>query len=222
MRRAKGVKTEEGSRGKTGRNRPSKALAICSAAFMCTCLIASAMIVEIGSHGMDTPYEYYYRTNEIKGNVKSFGLISAVVLDIKRMALGFNEVPEKDAIAEMNGYFSSQKESSKNGMTGIFKGKNLIYITAESFTDLAIDKEHTPTLYKMSREGVSFENYYNPVWGVSTLDGEYVNCLGLIPKAGVWSMTESSDNDLPYALGNREIINEATITFYQHFKNKTL
>ena len=78
------------------------------------------MIVEIGSHGMDTPYEYYYRTNEIKGNVKSFGLISAVVLDIKRMALGFNEVPEKDAIAEMNGYFSSQKESSKNGMTGIF------------------------------------------------------------------------------------------------------
>ena len=203
MRRAKGVKTEEGSRGKTGRNRPSKALAICSAAFMCTCLIASAMIVEIGSHGMDTPYEYYYRTNEIKGNVKSFGLISAVVLDIKRMALGFNEVPEKDAIAEMNGYFSSQKESSKNGMTGIFKGKNLIYITAESFTDLAIDKEHTPTLYKMSREGVSFENYYNPVWGVSTLDGEYVNCLGLIPKAGVWSMTESSDNDLPYALGNQ-------------------
>lgn len=203
IRRSESKKTGERLCRKPGRNRPNRAAAIGSAAFMCTCLIASAMIVEMGSHEMGTPYEYYHKTNEIKGNVKSFGLLSAEILDIKRMAFGFNEVPENRAIAEMDGYFKSQKESPKNQMTGIFKGKNLIYITAESFTDLAIDKEHTPTLYKMSREGVSFENYYNPVWGVSTLDGEYVNCLGLIPKAGIWSMTESSDNRLPYALGNQ-------------------
>ena len=70
----------------------------------------------------------------------------------------------------------------------IFKGKNLIFITAESFSDMAIDPEYTPTLYKLKTEGYNFTNFYNPIWGVSTLDGEYVNLLSLVPKPGVWSM----------------------------------
>ncbi len=38
---------------------------------------------------------------------------------------------------------------------------------------------------------------------VSTLDGEYVNLEGLIPKPGVWSMKESSNNDLPFTLAHQ-------------------
>lgn len=185
------------------------------AVLLCFCLISSALLTELGDTGMGTPYEYFHRTNEIKGCVKSFGLLTASVLDFKRMAFGFNEMPQNEAVEAMNEYFgegdvaagagteSGAADSKTNEMTGIFKGKNLIYITAESFTDLAIDKEHTPTLYKMNKEGLSFTDFYTPVWGVSTLDGEYVNCTGLIPKAGVWSMTEAADNDLPFTLGNQ-------------------
>lgn len=186
-----------------------------AALLACFCLVSSAALTELGDRGMGTPYEYLHRTNEIKGCVKSFGLPVASAVDLKRLVCGFNEVPQDKAIAEMNGYFgegdvaagadteSGTDHSRTNEMTGIFEGKNLIYITAESFTDLAIDEKHTPTLYKMSNEGISFTNFYTPVWGVSTLDGEYVNCVGLIPKAGVWSMTEAADNYLPYTLGNQ-------------------
>lgn len=190
------------------------------AALICICLVSSALLTELGDTGMGTPYEYLHRTNEIKGCVRSFGLLAAAALDAKRLAFGFNEMPQNEAVEAMNEYFregdvaagaetsgrdisSGDAGSQTNEMTGIFEGKNLIYITAESFTDLAIDKKHTPTLYKMSEEGISFTNFYTPVWCVSTLDGEYVNCTGLIPKSGVWSMTEAADNYLPFTLGNQ-------------------
>ena len=35
----------------------------------------------------------------------------------------------------------------------MFKGKNLILLTAEGFSPYAIDQELTPTLYKLTHEG---------------------------------------------------------------------
>ena len=46
------------------------------------------------------------------------------------------------------------------------------------------------------------ENFYTPLWGVSTSDGEYVTTTGLIPKSGVWSYSESSDNAMPFGFGH--------------------
>lgn len=100
-------------------------------------------------------------------------------------------------------YFGAVSPTYENEYTGLFKGKNLIFLTCESLWKYAIDPQLTPTLYKLWREGFQFTNFYNPVWGVSTLDGEYVNLLGLIPTTGTWSMTETSDHWLPFSLGNQ-------------------
>ncbi|OPZ91874.1 MAG: Lipoteichoic acid synthase 2 [Firmicutes bacterium ADurb.Bin419] len=111
---------------------------------------------------------------------------------------------EKDkAIVDMHKYFSSLLPTDKNKYTGIFKGSNLIMITAEGFSPYAISAELTPTLYKMSREGFVFNNFYNPIWGVSTSDGEFVACTGLIPKSGIWSFSKSGRNYMPFAMGNQ-------------------
>ncbi|MDF2686800.1 MAG: sulfatase [Clostridia bacterium] len=108
-----------------------------------------------------------------------------------------------DEINEMNQYFSSLVPTEKNEYTGIFKDHNLIFITAEGLAPYAIDKELTPTLYKLTTESFIFTNFYNPIWGVSTSDGEYAACTGLIPKAGVWSFFKSAENYMPFALGNQ-------------------
>lgn len=111
---------------------------------------------------------------------------------------------EKDhELRDMHKYFSTVTPTKKNKYTGIFKGNNLILITAESFSPHAISKELTPTLYKLSTSGFVFRNFYNPVWGVSTSDGEYVACTGLIPKSGVWSFAKSGKNLLPFVMGNQ-------------------
>ncbi len=111
---------------------------------------------------------------------------------------------EQDAgVRELHGFFAARQPTMQNEMTGACEGYNLIFLTAEGFSPYAIDENLTPTLYKMVQEGVNFTNFYNPIWGVSTIDGEYVNCLGLVPKAGVWSLYQARDNALPFALGNQ-------------------
>lgn len=183
---------------------------------------------------INAPAQYLYQFNEIKGSVRSFGLLSASCIDAGRLLFGFEprleeeerpalsevsadryniidtvdfetmaEEEEDETLKKMHLYFNSRQPSEKNDKTGMFAGKNLVFITAESFSDFAIDEKYTPTLYKLRQEGFHFNHFYNPIWGVSTLDGEYVNCLGMIPETGVWSMKESRNNSLPFALGNQ-------------------
>lgn len=106
-------------------------------------------------------------------------------------------------LIEMHRYFSGLTPTAKNEFTGRFKGKNLILIVAEGFSPYAVNKDITPTLYKMYDEGYKFTDFYTPLWGVSTSDGEYAVCTGLIPKAGIWSFYRSSKNYLPFCLGNQ-------------------
>ncbi len=110
---------------------------------------------------------------------------------------------EEDPLYPMHKYFSTVEPTATNEYTGMFKGCNLIMLTAEGFSPYAVSPELTPTLYKMINEGFVFKNFYNPVWWVSTSDGEYVACTGLIPKSGVWSMAKSGSNYMPFAMGNQ-------------------
>lgn len=123
------------------------------------------------------------------------------VLDIDFEALA--QQTGDETLAQMYRYFAKATPGTENDYTGLFRGKNLIFLTCESLWKYAIDPELTPTLYKLWSEGFQFTNFYNPVWGVSTLDGEYVNLLGLIPVTGTWSMTESATNWLPFSFGNQ-------------------
>lgn len=120
-----------------------------------------------------------------------------------------------DIIKNMHKYFKNVVPSEKNEYTGIFKNKNLIFITAEAFDTIAIDKEITPTLYKMANNSFIFTNYYQPLYPVSTSDGEYMNLTGLIPKEGVWSLSKTSNIHMPYGIGNI-FKNENYITYAFH------
>lgn len=107
-----------------------------------------------------------------------------------------------DKIKSMHVYFKNTVPSNKNEYTGMFKDKNLIFITAEAFDTIAIDEKLTPTLYKIANNSFIFKNYYQPLYPVSTSDGEYMNLNSLIPKEGVWSFKQTSKISMPYGIGN--------------------
>jgi lipoteichoic acid synthase len=107
-----------------------------------------------------------------------------------------------DTIRDMHEYFSRLTPTRQNEYTGLFKGKNLVWFVGEAFSSLALDETITPTLSRLAKEGFVFNNFYNPVWSVSTSDGEYVTLTGLIPKSGVWSFKRSGENYMPYGFGN--------------------
>lgn len=113
-----------------------------------------------------------------------------------------SESESNETLRNMALYFNDIEPSKSNEQTGIFKGYNLIFITAESHSLYSADPELTPTLWHMQENGIKFNNFYNPVWGVSTSDGEYTGITGLAPKAGVWSLSKSAENNMAMTPGN--------------------
>lgn len=115
---------------------------------------------------------------------------------------------DNQAINDLNNYFKNQVPTCTNEYTGMFKGKNLIYIMAESFDGYFVDKELTPTLYKMIHDGLYFKNYYTPT-NLSTIGGEFSLLTGLLPDLAVlnnqWNGNYNNNghhNYYPYGLGN--------------------
>jgi lipoteichoic acid synthase len=140
------------------------------------------------------------------------------VLDIDFEQLA-KETSDK-TLKDMHNYFGSVLPTQKNDYTGIYEGYNLIVLTAEGFSPYAVHQDLTPTLYKMVHEGYNFKNFYTPVWGVSTSDGEYVANVGLLPKAGVWSFTESAKIKLPQVLGNQlNKLGYNSVAYHNHTYN---
>ena len=61
----------------------------------------------------------------------------------------------------------------------MFEGKNLIFIVAESFSEIAVSEDLTPTLYKLVHEGFDFKNFYTSN-NLSTIGGEFQALTGLM------------------------------------------
>ena len=131
-----------------------------------------------------------------------------VVYDYNKMDLDFtatSDLVNGSTLENMHTYFSSKTASQQNEYTGMFKGKNLIQITAEAFSPYVISKELTPTLYKLTHDGFVFTNYYQPGWGQSTTGGEFAHMTGIIPTwvNGNLSFYASHQDYMPFALGNQ-------------------
>lgn len=103
-------------------------------------------------------------------------------LDIDFDSLIENE--EDDIISMIHSYFKSLSGTKKNEYTGMFEGKNVILFLAESLDPIAIDKDLTPTLYKLANSGFNFTNYYAPKYPASTADGEFRTEWSLISSRG--------------------------------------
>lgn len=155
-------------------------------------------------------------------SVKNNGLFITIFKDIKNNYLGhdskiiYNENNEKYSVSDYNildtkfpktknkeineisSYLQNSVPSNKNEYTGLFKDKNLIIILAESFSDIAIDKEITPTLYKLHSESIKFNNYYSPTFRIGTADAEYMLDNSLLPVDIETALVESNSNYLIY------------------------
>lgn len=130
-----------------------------------------------------------------------------IIEDIDFQAL--SEIAPDSETKELCDYLRTVIGTPKNEYTGMFEGYNLIYICAESFSTLALDENVTPTLYKLANEGIILDNYYNSFKNTTT-NGEFAFLTSLWPDVSrdamfgtsVGSFANSSDNYMPFGLGN--------------------
>jgi len=105
-------------------------------------------------------------------------------------------------VKQLTQYITSLEASRKNEYTGLFKGKNLIVITAEAFCAEAIDETLTPTLYRLANQGIQFTDYYQQA-SAGTTGGEYQILFGLLPTRGGQSFKQTADHTNYFTLGSQ-------------------
>lgn len=94
-------------------------------------------------------------------------------------------------------------ERIDNEMTGVFKGKNVIYILMESIDSWIIDEETMPTLYKMMNEGINFTNRYSPSFnGGQTINSEFAFNTGLYAISDKETIYDIDTVDYKYSIAN--------------------
>ena len=209
-----------------------KQIAVKATSMVLIQLIALSCVNFINTDDMYSNKNLYYNIHVPKVTANRMGLLTTMRLDLQRFIFGFEEKltletsidpkeeeeegynityidfdsliknEQDETIKSMHEYFSSQEASKKNKYTGMFKGKNLIVLVGESFSSLAIREDLTPNLYRLYKEGFQFDNFYTPIFPVSTADGEYITDTSLIPKEGVWSFLKVAGNYMPYSYAN--------------------
>ena len=84
-----------------------------------------------------------------------------IVYDYNTLDIDFDSLINNESnntIKSMHEYFKNDTGTQKNKYTGMFEGKNLIVIMAESLNEIAIREDLTPTLYKLTHSGFVFNN----------------------------------------------------------------
>lgn len=183
----------------------------------------------IQDKGVGSIYNLYFETNNVSLNIERLGVPAATYLDIYRCIFGIDEKIEivdepvivddgelfeydyntididfsggSGETAKINEFMANEKGSKQNKYTGMFEGKNLIFIVAESFNEIAVSEELTPTLYKLVHEGFDFQNFYTSN-NLSTIGGEFQALTGLYADNTILSSWRGGKAYYPYGLGN--------------------
>lgn len=171
-------------------------------------------------------YDLYYNTNNIPLSIQKMGVLSSTGLDIYRNIFGFDDkvievnyeensdndelfVYDKNILdldldsdklnKDIKKYIEDNPGTSKNKYSGMFENKNLIFVVAESYSEIGVDEERTPTLYRLIHNGFIFNNFYVPYY-LSTIGGEAQSLTGLYPNYSTLTKWKSGENSFPYGL----------------------
>ncbi len=95
---------------------------------------------------------------------------------------------DKSAKAFRDFYSTQDNTREKNKYTNIFKGKNVIFIHAESIQNFLIDLEVngitiTPNLNKLAHSGMYFTSFYPQISVGTSSDTEFTLSTGLLPSS---------------------------------------
>ncbi len=123
-------------------------------------------------------------------------------------------------INKLHEFYINQNITIKNDMTGMFKDKNLIYIMVEAFDMIAINEQLTPTLYKLSTEGITFDNYYAPKYSCTTGESEFISLMSIIPSLTLCTPNSYKNNNYSTSLFQLFSNNDYFNTSYHNYSDK--
>ena len=154
--------------------------------------MAIISLISLGVGCALPPYTSFSRLIKLWNRVSvvnNFGVYVYQVDDIvQSLKPTFNNIFGYDgALKEVKEYYGKNGNvQSVNDYTGIFEGKNIIVIHAESLQSFTLglsfnDEEVTPNLNKLAKEGIYFSNFYAQVGVGTSSDTEFTYATSLLP-----------------------------------------
>lgn len=116
-----------------------------------------------------------------------------------------NQLSNAQIYQELDSYYAQKSETvhQENEMSGIFSGKNAIFIMLESIDTWMLTEEYMPNLYRIQQSSIDFKNHYSPLYiSAGTFNTEFIANTSLIPATGGVENTVYAENSFPYSIAN--------------------
>ncbi len=143
-----------------------------------------------------------------------------IVYEYNNLDIDFDSLINNESnktLKQMHEYFKNETGTLKNEYTGMFKGKNLILFMAESFNEVAVRKDTTPTLYKLVNSGFVFKNFYTPTI-FSTIGGEFQELTGLY-ASGTDILGKFRTGNITFPMGISTVFENANYRTFAYHNN---
>lgn len=133
-----------------------------------------------------------------------FGLMGLFIRDVSNTTLSTLNLGNKKSVDSISMILNSNQETEVSPYSGMYEGKNLLLIEAESLNNFAIDPILTPTLYKLMMTGIMIEGYNSPLLYGSTSDTEFMANTSLFPSnSGYITYHRYASNTYPTTLAKQ-------------------
>lgn len=122
------------------------------------------------------------------------------------VTLGLSGGVDRQELSEgLDSFFAQRlaREPETNAMTGVFAGKNVVFVMMESIDTWLLQPEYMPNLAAVQEKSIDFTEFYTPLYlKAGTFCTEFVSMTGLIPPVKGISTSVYQNNAFPYALPN--------------------
>ncbi len=144
----------------------------------------------------------YESVSNVSLFVEKFGLVTLGYKDVNDLIVETNDTNTYGT--EIQDYLENKDPViNTNDYTGLLKGKNVLFVQAESFNEFGYDEELTPTIYKIKNEGISISGFETPALSGSTSDSEFMANTSLVPSSeGEPVCYKYVNNTYPVTLAN--------------------
>ena len=115
--------------------------------------------------------------NEFSDSNKSMKVSGLYEYTVRNFYITFLKPKEKISDSDkkfLKNIYEAKDDKKPNDYTGLFKGKNVIFLQLEGMDEWLLTKKNTPNLYKLKNESVDFTNHFSIyTGGGSTFNSEF-------------------------------------------------
>lgn len=148
------------------------------------------------------PRDIYNNFNDNNKSMRISGLYEYTTRNFYITYLKAKKANNVKELEFLNEVYSIEESPYQTNYTGMFEGKNIIYLQLEGIDEWLLDEETMPTLYNMQNNAINFINHYSYYnGGGSTFNSEFaVNTGFLTPVSYNQNAYTFSRNNFDYSM----------------------